>query len=88
MFVAEEEVLPLTSRSLAGVCPLEESIPMWFEEDMVGNAEAVELDVVEGLREEKRNLFAISPIGAAIQDGGKRKEVVVAIKFCCVTQYK
>jgi len=42
---------------------------MWFEEDMIGNAEAVELDVVEGLKGKKRNLFTISPIGAAIQDG-------------------
>ena len=77
MFVVEEEVLPLTSRSIAGVCPLEESIPVWFEEDTVGNAEAVKLDIVEGLREEKRNLFAIFPIGAAIQDGGKRKSVIL-----------
>ena len=66
MFVAEEEVLPFTSRSLAGVCPLKESIPVWFEEDMVGNAKAVELDVVEGLREEKKNLFTIFPIGTTI----------------------
>jgi len=49
---------------------------MWFEEDMVGNAEAVGLDIVEGLREKKGNLFAMSPIGTAIQDGGKRKEVM------------
>ena len=39
---------------------------MWFEEDMVGNAKAVELDVVEGLREEKKNLFTIFPIGTTI----------------------
>jgi len=57
---------------------------MWFEEDMVGNAEAVELDVVEGLREEKRNLFAIFPISTAIQDGGKRKSVTMieSILYC------
>ena len=73
MFVAEE-VLPLTSRSLVGVCRLEESIPMQFEEDIVGNAKAVELDVIEELREEKRNLFAIFLIGTTIQDDGKRKK--------------
>ena len=48
MFIAEEEVLLLTSILLAGVCPFEESIPMWFETDMVGNAKATKLDIVEG----------------------------------------
>ena len=47
---------------------------MQFEEDIVGNAKAVELDVVEELREEKRNLFAIFLIGTTIQDDGKRKK--------------
>ena len=46
--MAEEEVLPLTSRLLAGVCSFEESIPMWFEKDTVGNAKATKLDIVEG----------------------------------------
>ena len=48
MFIAEEEVLLLTSILLAGVCPFEESIPMWFETDMVGNAKATKLDIVKG----------------------------------------
>ena len=47
---------------------------MWIEEDMVGSDEAWELDVVEELKVEgKKNLFTIFPIGATMQDGGKRK---------------
>ena len=43
-------------------------------EDIVGKRfESVGLVVVEELRVEERNLFAIFPIGATIQDGGKRK---------------
>ena len=48
MFIAEEEVLLLTSILLAGVCSFEESISMWFETDMVGNAKVTKLDIVEG----------------------------------------
>ena len=48
MFIAEEEVLLLISILLAGVCSFEESISMWFETDMVGNAKATKLDIVEG----------------------------------------
>ena len=73
MFIAEEEVLLLTSILLAGVCSFEESISMWFETDMVGNAKATKLDIVEGWEVEKKNLFAIFPISTTIQDGGKRK---------------
>ena len=44
-------------------------------EDIVGKRfDSVELVVVEELKVEERNLFAIFPIGATIQDGGKRKE--------------
>jgi len=35
--------------------------------------ESVELFVVEVLKVEEKNLFAVFPIGATIQDGGKRK---------------
>jgi len=42
--------------------------------DIVGKTyELVELFVVEVLKVEKKNLFAVFPIGATIQDGGKRK---------------
>ena len=41
---------------------------------MVGNAKAWELDIVKELRVEKKNLFAIFPISATMQDGSKRKK--------------
>jgi len=69
-------VLPLISQLLAGTCPIEMSIPVWFKEDTVGNTRACNLGVVEELKVEERNLFAIFPIGATIQDGGKRKEAM------------
>jgi len=47
---------------------------MLFEESMVGNAKACELDIVDELKfEEKNNLFTMFPIGTIMQDGGKRK---------------
>ena len=66
-------VLPLTSQLLAGSCPVELSIPVPFEGNTVGNAEACNLGIVEELKVEERNLFTIFPIGATMQDGGKRK---------------
>jgi len=51
------------------------SIPMLGLEDIVGKRfESVGLVDVEELRVEEKNLFAIFPIGATMQDGGKRKE--------------
>ena len=56
------------------------SIPMLGLEDIVGKRfESCEIDVVEELREEKGVLFAIFPIGATMQDGGKRKRSLVEI---------
>ena len=50
------------------------AIPMLGLEDIVGKRfESCEIDVVEELREGKGVLFAIFPIGATMQDGGKRK---------------
>ena len=41
----------------------------------VGIEEVCELSIVEELKfEEKNNLFTKFPIGATMQDGGKRKE--------------
>ena len=58
------------------------SIPMLGLEDIVGKRfESVELVVVKELKVEERNLFAIFPIGATIQDGGKRKEAMVICFF-------
>ena len=53
------------------------SIPMLGLEDIVGKRfESVELVIIEELKVGERNLFAIFPIGATIQDGGKRKEAI------------
>ena len=56
------------------------SISMLGLEDIVGKRfESVELVIVEELKVEERNLFAIFPIGATIQDGGKRKEAMLTL---------
>ena len=74
LFLLVEEFLPLTSKLLTGADPARMSIPVLFEESMVGNAKAYKLDIVDELKvEEKDNLFTIFPIGATMQDGGKRK---------------
>ena len=53
------------------------AIPMLGLEDIVGKRfESCEINVVEELREGKGVLFAIFPIGATMQDGGKRKRSV------------
>jgi len=50
------------------------SIPMLGFKDIVGKTfESVELFVIEVLKVEKKNLFAVFPIGTTMQDGGKRK---------------
>jgi len=51
------------------------SISMSFSVDIVGKEVLENEAVVEVLKvvEEKDNLFANFPIGATIQDGGKRK---------------
>jgi len=48
---------------------------MFISEDIVGKGFLKLVDVVEELKEveEKDNLFTEFPIGATIQDGGKRK---------------
>jgi len=82
VFLLVEEFLPLTSSKLSDAGPAKMTIPVLFEESMVGNAKACELDIVEELKfEEKNNLFAMFPIGATIQDGGKRKRSMMIILF-------
>ena len=51
------------------------SIPMPFAEDIAGIVELLLRFIVEVLKEfeEKEDLFTIFPIGATMQDGGKRK---------------
>ena len=73
-FFLVEEVLPLTSKLFTGTNPVGMSIPMWFVGNTVGKTDSCELDVFEELKAVgKMNLFAIFPIGATMQDGGKRK---------------
>jgi len=54
------------------------SIPISFSVDIVGKAVLEDEAVLEMLKivKEKDNLFASSPIGATMQDGGKRKKSV------------
>ena len=54
------------------------SIPMLFTKDTVGNEELMFAKlIVGGLKvEEVMNLFAIFPIDATMQDGGKKKQCI------------
>ena len=72
-FFSVEEVLPLTSKLFTGTNPIEKSISVQFVGNTVGKTNSCELVVVKALKVEgKMNLFAIYPIGATMQDGGKR----------------
>jgi len=73
-----EGFLPRTSGLLKGTRPVQMSIPTSSCMDIVGKVVLKGEAVVEMLKvmEEKVNLFASSPIGTTIQDGGKRKRSV------------
>ena len=77
-FTGEKEFLPLTFESLLGDCPVGMSIPVSFVEDIVGIECLVLRSVFEELVfvKEKKDLFAKFPIGAIMQDGGKKKEAM------------
>ena len=73
-FLSILEVLPLDSKLLTGLVPVDLSIPVLELSFTVGKRACKLRDVVVVLRVEgKMNLFAIFPIGATMQDGGKRK---------------
>jgi len=59
------------------------SIPMPVLEDIVGKVESLLMFVVEILKRlwGELDLFAMFPIGATMQDGGKRKVIDVSC-FC------
>jgi len=63
---------------------------MFISEDIVGKGFLKLADVVEKLKEveEKDNLFAEFPIGATIQDGGKRKRSVGHMSLYCLRKLK
>ena len=67
--------LPLTSESETGICPVGMSISMLFTKDTTGKEVLMLGAVIEVLRfvGEKKDLFAVFPIGTTIQDGGKRE---------------
>jgi len=74
LFLLVEEFLLLNSNPLTGADSVRMSIPVLFEESMVGNVKACELDILDKLKvEEKNNLFTIFLIGTTMQDSGKRK---------------
>jgi len=66
---------------LAGTYSVEMFIPIWFKGDTVSNARACDLGIVEELRVKEKNLFTIFPIGTTMQDGGKRKELLLVIVY-------
>jgi len=73
-FLSVKEVLSLTSKLFTGTNPVGMSIPMHFVGSTVGKMNSCELDMFEELKVvEKKNLFAIFPIGTTMQDDGKRK---------------
>ena len=73
-FFSVEEVLPLTSKLLIGTNPVGMSILVQFKDSTVSKTNSCKLDIIEELKvEERKNLFAVFPIGATMQDGGKRK---------------
>ena len=68
------EVLPLDSKLLTGLIPVDLSIPVLELSFTVGKRVCELRDVIVELRVKgKMTLFAIFPMGATMQDGGKRK---------------
>ena len=58
---------------------------MLLGENMVGNEKACKLVAIEKLKfEEENSLFAKFPIGATMQNGGKRKEVLHMTVSCFI----
>ena len=72
------EVLPLDLKLLTGLIPVDSSIPMLELSFTVGKRVCELQDVIVELRVEgKMTLFAIFPMGATMQDSGKRKRVMI-----------
>ena len=72
--------LPLTSLLITGLVPVDWSISVLLKVFTEGKRVRWLLDwIVELKGVGKLNLFAVSPIGATIQDGGKRKRSVLML---------
>ena len=73
-FLSMLEVLPLELLLMTGLVPVDLSIPMLELSFTVGKKVCKLRDVIVVLKVEgEMNLFAVFPIGATMQDGGKRK---------------
>jgi len=73
-FLSIPEVLPLESLFLTGLVPVDLTIPVLELSFTVGIKVCRFRDVIVVLRGGgEMNLFAVFPISATIQDGGKRK---------------
>ena len=71
----DKEFLPRTSELLVRTHPDWMSIPISISVDIAGK-EVLKLEAMVAVlkvEEIKDNLFAVFPIGATMQDGGKRK---------------
>ena len=73
-FLSMLEVLPLELLLMTGLVPVDLSIPVLELSFTVGKKVCKLRDVIVVLKVEgEMNLFAVFPIGATMQDGGKRK---------------
>ena len=76
-FLSMLEVLPLELLLVTGLVPVDLSIPMLELLFTVGKKVCRLRDVIIVLRVEgEMNFFAVFPIGATMQDGGKRSVVM------------
>ena len=73
-FLSMLEVLPLELLLMTGLVPVDLSTPVLELSFTVGKKVCKLRDVIVVLKVEgEMNLFAVFPIGATMQDGGKRK---------------
>ena len=79
----ETGFLPLTSESETGICSVGMFISMSFTKDTAGKEVLMLGAIIEVLKlvGEKEDLFTVFPIGATIQDGGKRKRSVLNLSL-------
>ena len=81
-FFPIQEGLPLVSLLVPGLVPVDSSIPVLMLAFTVGKTVCWLWDIIVVLKVGgKMNLFAVFPIGATIQDGGKRKRSDVTYFF-------
>ena len=80
-----EKFLSLILTLLPGEVPEDLSISVLLVGNTGSKEDCCELDIIVELKERgKLNLFAIFPIGATMQDGGKRKRSNVYCHYRCL----